>query len=134
MHSRGRRGTMPPMHPGLTALVLQTHAGRHELAASWCLSPEHPILVGHFPGAPLVPGVLLLDVVRAAWERALARPFGIREVTNVRFFQPVLPGETVTLSASAVADGAADLDVEGQWLGEAGRIATFHLRLGPPHA
>ena len=35
------------------------------------IAAEHPALAGHFPGAPILPGVLLLDeMVRAEIGRA----------------------------------------------------------------
>lgn len=35
-----------------------------------CLIPlDHPSLAGHFPGHPVVPGVVVLDLVRQALER-----------------------------------------------------------------
>ena len=37
------------------------------------VAPDHPSLPGHFPGRPLVPGVVLLDRVLEAIEAATAR-------------------------------------------------------------
>jgi len=54
---------------------------------------DHPSLPGHFPGRPVVPGVMLLDQVIAAIEArhgALALPL---RWPQVKFVQPLLPGE-----------------------------------------
>jgi len=49
----------------------------------------HPALPGHFPGRPLVPGVVLLDRVVAAVERVWhARVSGFAQV---KFRRPLLP-------------------------------------------
>ncbi|HEY0504838.1 MAG TPA: hypothetical protein VGD42_15255 [Lysobacter sp.] len=53
---------------------------------------DHPSLPGHFPGRPLVPGVLLLDRVIAAIE-ARNGPLGALRLPQVKFMQPLLPGE-----------------------------------------
>ena len=114
----------------LSAVDLTVEAGRRALVASFCVPPLHPVLAGHFPTAPLVPGVLLLDGVRRACELAFAAPLAIRAVLDVRFLQPVQPGEVLTLSV-AVSGEAPHLEVEGVWLGAGGRVAAFRLHMGP---
>lgn len=53
---------------------------------------DHPSLPGHFPGRPLVPGVLLLDRVLEAIEREHGA-LGPLRLPQVKFLQPLLPGE-----------------------------------------
>lgn len=59
---------------------------------SFVIAPDHPSLPGHFPGRPLVPGVVLLDRVVAAIE-ARHGPLGALRLPQVKFMQPLLPGE-----------------------------------------
>lgn len=59
---------------------------------SFVIPPDHPSLPGHFPGRPLVPGVVLLDRVVAAIE-ARHGPLGALRLPQVKFMQPLLPGE-----------------------------------------
>lgn len=66
------------------------------------IAPDHPCLPGHFPGRPLVPGVVLLDRVLAAIE-ATHGPLGTLRLPQVKFLQPLLPGE----AARVELDGAA---------------------------
>lgn len=56
----------------------------------------HPSLPGHFPGQPVVPGVLLLDAVQAALEEKLGEISALRFV-QVKFQRPLLPGQTATV-------------------------------------
>lgn len=56
------------------------------------VSPEHPSLPGHFPGRPIVPGVVILDHVLAAIE-ARDGAIGPVRLPQVKFVQPLLPGE-----------------------------------------
>lgn len=54
------------------------------------IPPDHPCLPGHFPGQPVVPGVVVLDevlaLVRAEFgERRLSR------MPQVKFAMPLLP-------------------------------------------
>lgn len=54
-------------------------------------APDHPVFAGHFPGDPLVPGVLVLQWVidELCAEHAL-QPQRIA-VPRVKFLQPVRP-------------------------------------------
>jgi 3-hydroxymyristoyl/3-hydroxydecanoyl-(acyl carrier protein) dehydratase len=57
----------------------------------------HPSLDGHFPGRPIVPGVVLLDEVVAAigqWQHATFVP---ATFPSVKFLQPLLPDETYAI-------------------------------------
>jgi 3-hydroxymyristoyl/3-hydroxydecanoyl-(acyl carrier protein) dehydratase len=62
----------------------------HELQIAAPL--EHPCYAGHFPGNPIVPGVLLLDLIVAALGRGSPRRIG-----NVKFLGAVKPGDRFTL-------------------------------------
>jgi len=53
---------------------------------------DHPSLPGHFPGRPIVPGVLVLQRVLEAIEAAHG-PLGAMRLPQVKFAQPLLPGE-----------------------------------------
>jgi 3-hydroxymyristoyl/3-hydroxydecanoyl-(acyl carrier protein) dehydratase len=73
-------------------------------SASFTVPAEHPSLPGHFPGDPIVPGVVLLDRVVALVGAAVA-PATLVAVTAVKFLSPVRPGEAVDLSWRDRADG-----------------------------
>ena len=66
------------------------------------VDPAHPSLPGHFPGAPVVPGVVVLERVVAAIE-AVHGPFAALRIPQVKFLQPLLPGE----QAEIVVEGEA---------------------------
>lgn len=63
---------------------------------------QHPAFEGHFPGAPLLPGVVLLD------EMLNAVPAGSGwRIATAKFLHPVRPGETLTLEHEPpLANGA----------------------------
>ena len=63
---------------------------------------DHPSLPGHFPGRPVVPGVVVLDRVVAALEQAHG-PLPPLRLPQVKFLRPLLPGQP----ARVVLDGAA---------------------------
>jgi 3-hydroxyacyl-[acyl-carrier-protein] dehydratase len=53
----------------------------------------HPALPGHFPGRPVVPGVVLLDHVVAAAEAWLQQRIHVTAIKQVKFLAPLLPRE-----------------------------------------
>lgn len=57
---------------------------------------DHPCLPGHFPGRPLVPGVVVLDHVLAAIEAAHG-PFAALRLPQVKFASPLLPGQAARI-------------------------------------
>lgn len=60
------------------------------------IAADHPALDGHFPGNPVVPGVVVLDHVLAAIE-ARAGALGPLRLPQVKFVQPLLPQQTATV-------------------------------------
>lgn len=56
------------------------------------IEPDHPALPGHFPGHPIVPGVLILqEVVERLSLAAGGRQVG--EIVQVKFLSLLLPGQ-----------------------------------------
>ena len=65
------------------------------LSASFVIPATHPSLVGHFPGNPIVPGVIALDyVVRGLTDQL--RGSSLSELPQVKFLLPLLPEVEVT--------------------------------------
>lgn len=67
--------------------------------------PDHPAFAGHFPGAPIVPGVLLLDAAVHAIQQAQGSAMQACEISAAKFLSPVGPGETLTISCRPGAGG-----------------------------
>lgn len=53
---------------------------------------SHACLPGHFPGRPLVPGVVVLDHVLAAIEAGHG-PLGPLRLPRIKFASPLFPGQ-----------------------------------------
>jgi 3-hydroxymyristoyl/3-hydroxydecanoyl-(acyl carrier protein) dehydratase len=68
--------------------------------------PEHPALAGHFPGRPIVPGVVLLDHALDAIGSALGKNFGACRIESAKFLSPAAPGEALDITYETSASGA----------------------------
>ena len=85
------------------------------------ISAAHPSLPGHFPGMPLVPGVVILDEVLAAL-RQWRKDCQLTAIRAVKFLVPLKPDQTFTICFSATDDGASEVNffcsVEGRVIAE----------------
>lgn len=79
-----------------------------------CVSADHPALPGHFPGDPLVPGVLLLEQVAIALQDW--RNQRVASVSEAKFMRPLRP------------DQPAELELRDAGAGEAGSRIRFEIR------
>jgi len=73
---------------------------------AFTIPADHPALPGHFPGHPIVPGVVLLDHAIAALGASLNRPLDTWRLASAKFLSPVAPGEPLDLAFDAAAGGA----------------------------
>lgn len=67
------------------------------------IESTHPALAGHFPGNPVVPGVVLLQRVASAWQAARGARIG---KLDAKFMQPLLPDQDATIELREDEDGA----------------------------
>ncbi|HEV7489689.1 MAG TPA: hydroxymyristoyl-ACP dehydratase [Rhodanobacteraceae bacterium] len=66
-----------------------------EIVEALRIPASHPALAGHFPGNPIVPGVVLLDRISAALERADGEH--LANIGVVKFMLPLRPEEDAEL-------------------------------------
>ncbi len=67
-----------------------------------CIAADHPALPGHFPGNPLVPGVVLLERVAAAWKAWRGVPVGR---FDAKFVQALRPDEDAVIGLYDEGEG-----------------------------
>jgi 3-hydroxymyristoyl/3-hydroxydecanoyl-(acyl carrier protein) dehydratase len=73
------------------------------------IAAEHPALAGHFPEAPILPGVVLLDeMVRIVEIRTGS---GRWRIGTAKFVRPVHAGETLTLGQERLPNGSIRFSV-----------------------
>jgi 3-hydroxyacyl-[acyl-carrier-protein] dehydratase len=67
------------------------------------IDPQAAYFSGHFPGNPLVPGVVVLEQVAAQVLQSCPQPAVLTAITMVKFLSPLKPGETLTIEWDANA-------------------------------
>ena len=114
---------------------IRTKAQPMNFDATLHIAPDHPAFAGHFPGAPIVPGVVLLDAaVHAAMQTLRLAPSGkgetssaVCQISSVKFLSPVGPGETLKLSCATTASGSLRFDISS----DSRKVAAGTLVLPP---
>ena len=93
------------------------------------IAADHPAYAGHFPGRPILPGVVLLD---AALHALAARQgiAGSAQLKSAKFHSPVQPGEALSLHTTELPAGGFRfeircLDVRGDERGVASGSVVF---------
>jgi 3-hydroxyacyl-[acyl-carrier-protein] dehydratase len=74
------------------------------------ISADHPSLPGHFPGAPIVPAVLILDEIVTAIAEWLPE-CQLAGITATKFLAPLKPGQPFTIRLETLDDVREQIDV-----------------------
>jgi beta-hydroxyacyl-ACP dehydratase FabZ len=99
---------------------------------------------GHFPGAPVMPGVLIVEALAQVGAILALREIERREeklvlfsgIERARFRQPVVPGDTLVLEVTALRIGSriqrmrGEAKVEGRVVAEAEIMSVVAERSG----
>ncbi len=90
-----------------------------------CVSVNEPHFIGHFPGAPIMPGVLIVEscaqlcslVVES--DDADGKLYVLLKIDGFKFVKPVIPGDTLTITVKKTRAGGnvfgfdAEVKVDG---------------------
>jgi len=119
----------------VTALDVAQQAAR----ARRGIDPDDPVFKGHFPGDPVYPGVLQIEMAGqlgvwltqrlAGGHREGAMPIRAIKVHHAVFAAPVAPGDEVVLHAQVLADDGSVAVVGGQVSVPSGIAAIAALEL-----
>lgn len=114
------------LHPGLSA------------TARWTLKGDEAFLAGHFPGQPLLPGVIMIEALAQLGGILAQSDRGDQPLKNVRLtavrqfkiFGTIPPGQTVTIHARREATMPGLVQISGEILSqEQTRLASGSIIL-----
>jgi 3-hydroxymyristoyl/3-hydroxydecanoyl-(acyl carrier protein) dehydratase len=75
------------------------------------IGARHPAFDGHFPGHPILPGVVLLGEVMAVLEALHGRPAEQWVLANAKFLAPAGPGEALVMTHEKLDTGAVRWEI-----------------------
>jgi len=82
-----------------------------DLSLPLSVAADHPAYAGHFPGHPILPGVVLLDEALHALAALLGLEAASGQIKSAKFLSPVSPGEALRLDYAATAAGVFRFEV-----------------------
>lgn len=71
------------------------------------IAADHAAYAGHFPGRPILPGVVLLDEALHALAAAQGREAATGQIRAAKFLSPVTPGEVLRLDYAETGPGVS---------------------------
>jgi 3-hydroxyacyl-[acyl-carrier-protein] dehydratase len=72
------------------------------------IGADHPSLAGHFPGHPVVPGVVMLGEIMNAIREMAKERIEFVGMPSAKFMSPLKPGEPLTIRLDQQGDGATE--------------------------
>jgi beta-hydroxyacyl-ACP dehydratase FabZ len=109
------------------------------IVAIKCVSVNEPFFQGHFPGAPVMPGVLIIEALAQAMAVLVLSEVSEREsklvyftgIDECRFRRPVVPGDVLKLEVeitnlrARAGKARAVASVEGETAAEASLFSVM---------
>lgn len=118
--------THPRRYPALLVDRLDECVPGASAAGMKCVTVNEPYFQGHFPGYPVMPGVLVIEAlvqlsVYLAVESGQPAPDSIRSIDAARFKRQVIPGDLLMLQTRMEPAGkfAVRASVDGELAAEA---------------
>lgn len=125
---------LPHREPFLFVDRVRHHLPGSEAIGEKTFARETPMFAGHFPGNPIVPGVILAEALAqmAGIAGSSEKGFLLSAIRAMKFPSPAKPGETITLRATKTGSlgglfqFSVSADVDGRIVAE-GQIVLNEL-------
>lgn len=111
--SRAIQEILPHRYPFLLVDKIVELEPRVRILGVKQVTINEPFFIGHFPGAPVMPGVLQIEALAQVGAILALREFADRDskipffsgIDKARFRRPVVPGDTLMLEVIALRIG-----------------------------
>jgi len=133
LDSQAIQELLPHRYPFLLVDRIIELVPRERIVGIKQVSINEPFFQGHFPGAPVMPGVLVVEALAQVGAVLALREIEDRDsklvlftgIREARFRKPVVPGDTLTLEVTALRIGSriqrmrGEAKVDGQLVADA---------------
>jgi 3-hydroxyacyl-[acyl-carrier-protein] dehydratase len=79
-------------------IVLETSVSNNGFIITIDLNPAHIVYAGHFPGHPVTPGVIQMQIVHELLEKQLSRVLKLISMPQCKFLKILNPEETLRMT------------------------------------
>jgi 3-hydroxyacyl-[acyl-carrier-protein] dehydratase len=122
LDSQAIQELLPHRYPFLLVDRIIELVPRERIVGIKQVSINEPFFQGHFPGAPVMPGVLVVEAMAQVGAVLALREIEDRDeklvmftgIKEARFRRPVVPGDTLTLEVIALRIGSRVQRMRGQ--------------------
>src|SRR5260370_31716153 len=114
LDSEAMQNLLPDRYPFLVVDRIIELVPRERIVGIKQVSINEPFFQGHFPGAPVMPGVLVVEALAQVGAVLALREIEDRDsklvlftgIREARFRKPVVPGDTLVLEVTAIRVGS----------------------------
>jgi beta-hydroxyacyl-ACP dehydratase FabZ len=142
LDSQAIQELLPHRYPFLLVDRIIELVPRERIVGIKQVSINEPFFQGHFPGAPVMPGVLVVEALAQVGAVLALREIEDRDeklvmftgIKEARFRRPVVPGDTLRLEVTALRIGSrvqrmrGEARVEGQIVADADIMSVIANR------
>jgi 3-hydroxyacyl-[acyl-carrier-protein] dehydratase len=123
---------LPHRPPFLLIDRAEGFVANQSLTGVKCVTMNEPFFAGHFPGAPVMPGVLIVEAMAQTGGLLMSKSWDVdtegkiilfMSVDNCRFRNPVRPGDVLKLEVSVQRQRGDVVKFKGRGLVE-GKLAA----------
>lgn len=79
------------MHPQEIYRITSFKSENENLEATIIFDEKHPVFAGHFPGNPIVPGVIQIQIIKDLFEKGMGQKLLLVQAKNIKFINIISP-------------------------------------------